>query len=70
MATYSFFATNRDFSIFTYPSQILVEAECEQQAIHRLGREYGMKVAELEQNGVWMELSDGALVRYEITIHQ
>lgn len=63
---YSFYATVRDASTHRYPTYTLVDAGTDQEAIHKMAVEHGMRVAELEPNGVWMEMKDGALVRYDV----
>ncbi|GMA64777.1 hypothetical protein NZD89_05290 [Alicyclobacillus fastidiosus] len=67
MAAYSFYPTHVDASTHRYPTYTLIEAGTDQEAIHKLAVEHEMRVAELEPDGVWMEMKDGALVRYAVT---
>ncbi|MFB5193272.1 hypothetical protein, partial [Alicyclobacillus fastidiosus] len=62
-----FYALHVDASIHRYPMYTLVEAGTNQEAIHKFAVEHEMKVAELEPDGVWMEMKDGALVMYSVT---
>ncbi|GMA64537.1 hypothetical protein NZD89_04245 [Alicyclobacillus fastidiosus] len=41
-------------------------APVQYRAIHSLAVEHEMRVAELEPDGVWMEMKDGALVKYSV----
>ncbi|GMA64784.1 hypothetical protein NZD89_05315 [Alicyclobacillus fastidiosus] len=60
MATYSFYAIHVDVSTHRYPTYTLVDAGTDQEAIHKMAVEHKMKVAELEPDGVWMEMKHRA----------
>ncbi|GMA66134.1 hypothetical protein [Alicyclobacillus fastidiosus] len=68
MMQYSFSATVRDASTHRYPTFTLVDAGTDQEAIHKMAVEHDMRVAELEPDGVWMEIKDGALVKYDVSL--
>lgn len=66
MMQYVFYAVERSASMYPYPTLMTVRTDTEMDAIQYMADEYGMRIARIAADCVWMELRDGSMVKYTL----
>ncbi|GMA66016.1 hypothetical protein [Alicyclobacillus fastidiosus] len=68
MSQYKFYATLRDGSVQWYPVFVTIDADTRDEAIKSMADENDLTVVEQDANSVWMQMWDGALVKYDVSL--